>query len=340
MWQAYFGKGLVETENDFGLMGAKPTHPELLDWLATEFVAKGWSQKAIHRLIVTSATYRQSSKLRPDLEERDPYNQLLARQSRMRVEAEILRDSSLVASGLLNPAVGGPSVHPPIPPGALTTTQVRKPWPTPFGPNRYRRGLYTFSYRSSLHPGLSLFDAPDGTASCTRRVRSNSPLQALTMLNDTAYVEFARALGRRVIEGGGTTDRARIEYGFLLALGRRPNTTEVDRLSRFLAVQRDEYQTDVKAAKLLIGGAGDRRAIAEAEEGVAALPGGPQSATGQAVGWIQLSDGLAELARGRAMTEKRNAEIEALPTAKVSELAAWTAVSRVLLNLDDFVTRN
>jgi hypothetical protein len=144
MWQGYFGKGIVETENDFGLLGAKPTHPELLDWLATEFVARGWSQKAMHQLIVTSATYRQSSHRRPDLEEIDPENHLLARQVRLRLEAEILRDNALVAGGLLTPVVGGPSVYPSIPEGAMAVTQVKREWPTATGPDRYRRGLYTF----------------------------------------------------------------------------------------------------------------------------------------------------------------------------------------------------
>src|SRR5439155_6979035 len=163
MWQAYFGKGLVATEDDFGLIGAQPTHPELLDWLATEFVARGWSQKAMHRLIVTSATYRQASRRRPELEEPDPYNRLLARQLRMRLEAEILRDSALVASGLFTPAIGGPSVYPPIPEGTMAITQVKREWPTATGPDRYRRGMYTFFYRSIPHPGLALFDAPDAS---------------------------------------------------------------------------------------------------------------------------------------------------------------------------------
>jgi hypothetical protein len=340
MWQAYFGKGLVETENDFGRMGSKPTHPALLDWLATEFMDAKWSQKAIHRAIVTSAAYRQSSQQRPDLEERDPYNNKLARQSRIRLEAEILRDNALTASGLLNGKVGGRSVHPPIPVGALSTTQVRKVWPTAFGPDRYRRGLYTFAYRSSLHPGLGLFDAPDGTLSCTRRVRSNSPLQALTLLNDTTSTEFARALSNRILEEAPANDRARIEHGYLLAIGRKPSQSETDRLLRFLALQRDEYHSDLSAAKALLGGEGDQRAIAEAEEGAGARAGGPQSAGGQAVGERQFVEALKQLALGADLAEKRAAELNAMPPAELRDRAAWTAVSRVLLNLDDFVTRN
>ncbi len=339
MWQAYFGKGLVDTESDFGLMGAKPTHPELLDWLATEFIARGWSQKEMHRLIVTSAAYRQSSKQRPELDERDPYNNLLARQSRLRVEAEIARDCGLTASGLLNPATGGPSVYPPIPQGALAVTQVRKLWPTSFGANRYRRGLYTFSYRSNLHPGLGMFDAPDGTASCTRRVRSNSPLQALTLLNDTAFVEFARALGDRML-GASAADSGRIERGFLLAIGRKPRDDEFERLARFLALQRDAYRSDPASARALLGGDGDSRAIQEAEEGAKGRPGGPQSAGGRIAGERAMAEAAAELKAGRAKAAQRAAEISGLDPVTLAERAAWTAAARVLLNLDDFVTRN
>jgi hypothetical protein len=238
MWQALFGMGIVETENDFGLLGSKPTHPELLDWLATEFIARGWSQKAMYRLIVTSAAYRQVSRRRADLKELDPYNHLFARQARMRLEAEILRDAALQSSGLLTPTVGGPSVYPPIPEGAMAVTQVKRPWPTATGPDRYRRGMYTFFYRSIPHPGLALFDAPDATTACTRRIRSDSPLQALTLLNDEAFVEFAKALAERVIKEPAKDER--IDYAFLLALGRKPATAERDRLARFLALQRDE----------------------------------------------------------------------------------------------------
>ena len=283
-WQAYFGKGLVETENDFGLIGSKPTHPELLDWLATEFMARGWSGKAMHRLIVTSATYRQSSHARPDLEEADPYNHLLARQSRMRLEAEILRDAGLVASGLLAPTVGGPSVYPPIPEGAMAVTQVKREWPTAKGPDRYRRGMYTFFYRSVPHPGLALFDAPDASATCTRRVRSNSPLQALTLLNDDAFIEFARALAGRVLKEAPDGEAARLDRAFLLTMARKPRPVEADRLKKFLAAEREEYRADPAAA--------------------------------------------GQMAEGET-TDPRQAP----------EAAAWTALARVLFNLDDFMTR-
>jgi len=249
MWQAYFGKGIVETQDDFGLMGARPTHPELLDWLATEFVNRGWKQKAMHRLIVTSAAYRQSSKNRPELQEVDPFNRLLARQARMRLEAEIIRDSALVASGLFTPTIGGPSVYPPIPENAMANTQIKRPWPTETGPNRYRRGMYTFFYRSSPAPALALFDAPDATSTCTRRIRSNSPLQALTLLNDEAFVEFARALAKRTLrEAPATTDEARLSFAYLLATGHNAGPKELERLAQFLSGQRQIYQSNPSAA--------------------------------------------------------------------------------------------
>ena len=154
VWQAYFGRGLVETENDFGTQGTPPSHPELLDWLATELIARGWSLKAMHRLIVTSQTYRQSSHSRSDLDRIDPGNRLLARQSRLRLEAEAIRDSALAVSGLLAPKIGGPSVFPPQPDGVMNFGQMRRPWKISAGSDRYRRGLYTFFWRATPHPGF------------------------------------------------------------------------------------------------------------------------------------------------------------------------------------------
>jgi mono/diheme cytochrome c family protein len=253
MWQEYFGKGIVESQDDFGLMGARPTHPELLDWLATEFMSQGWSQKAIHRLIVTSATYRQASKNRPELDEVDPYNRLLARQVRMRLDAEIVRDAALVSSGLLTATLGGPGVYPPIPEGSMAGTQVKRPWPTETGPNRYRRGVYNFFFRMSPAPNLSLFDAPDAGSTCTRRIRSNSPLQALTLLNDQAFMEFAQALAKRVMkESPASGTREQLDYAFLLATGRNPNQKERARLEEFLDRQRKLYQADARAAAQLV----------------------------------------------------------------------------------------
>ncbi|MCB1211383.1 MAG: DUF1553 domain-containing protein, partial [Verrucomicrobiales bacterium] len=202
VWQQYFGTGLVDTENDFGTQGSLPSHPDLLDWMAREFMGRGWSLKSLHRLIVTSATYRQSSKARPDLQVKDPTNRLLARQGRLRLDAEVVRDVSLAASGLLNPKVGGAPVYPPIPDGVMSLGQVRREWKVSPGADKYRRGLYTFVYRATPPPSMSVFDAPDGFAACTRRIRSNTPLQALTLLNDAAQVEFAKALTNLIEKEG------------------------------------------------------------------------------------------------------------------------------------------
>jgi hypothetical protein len=239
VWQKYFGRGIVDTESDFGVVGDRPTHPELLDYLAAAFIESGWSQKALHKLIVTSATYQQASLPRPDAAAVDPENKLLARQNRLRLDAEIIRDSALVSSGLLTQQLGGPSFYPPIPPGALTVTQVVREWKTATGAERYRRGMYTFFQRSAAHPSLTVFDAADGITSCTRRIRSNSPLQALTLLNDEASVEFAAALGQRIVKEAPAEDPARLRHGFELAVQRAPRPRETDRLLRFVRQQRD-----------------------------------------------------------------------------------------------------
>lgn len=223
VWQVYFGKGLVETENDFGTQGSAPTHPELLDWLAREFMDSGWSLKHMHRLIVTSEAYLRSSNARPDLAVKDPTNRLLARQSRLRLDAEMVRDVSLAATGLLNPQLGGPPVYPPIAEGAMNIGQVKRPWPTSTGPDRYRRGLYTFFFRASPHPSLTVFDAPDSFTTCTKRLRSNTPLQALTLLNDKASFEFAQAMAEVVTKDG-------IASAFQRCVARKPTATELTTL--------------------------------------------------------------------------------------------------------------
>lgn len=194
IWQQYFGRGIVETENDFGLQGSPPSHPDLLDWLAIEFIHGRWSMKDLHRTIVTSHTYRQSSVNTPQFAEVDPGNYLLARQQRLRLDAEIVRDVALTASGLLAVKIGGPSVFPPIPDGVMGQGQVKRNWTTSTGENRYRRAMYTFVYRGSPPPTLSVFDAPEGLSTCTRRMRSNTPLQSLTLMNDLGFFEFAEAL--------------------------------------------------------------------------------------------------------------------------------------------------
>jgi hypothetical protein len=220
VWQHYFGRGLVETDNDFGFQGSPPSHPELLDWLAVEFMERVWSLKELHRLIVTSHTYRQSSEDRPDLKEKDPGNYMLGRQRRLRLDAEIVRDVGLAASGLLSKKMGGPPVYPPIPNGVMGQGQVKRDWKVSEGEDRFRRGLYTFVYRATPPPSLNVFDAPDGYSTCTRRIRSNTPLQALTLLNDAAFFEFASAL-QKVI------DRDGIEVAFRQCVARSPTAEEL-----------------------------------------------------------------------------------------------------------------
>jgi hypothetical protein len=260
IWQQYFGRGLVETENDFGTQGTKPTHPELLDWLACELVqptqvrrgvltapddgslrtatpTHAWSLKHLHRLIVTSATYRQSSRVRPELATIDPNNRLLARQSRLRLDAEIVRDAALFVSGLLSPKIGGPPVYPPQPEGVMTLGQVKRDWKASVGEGRYRRALYTHFWRATPHPALSVFDAPDGFSACTRRIRSNTPLQALTLLNDQQFYEFAEALGARVLKLPAKDDSERIDHTFRLCLARTPSNAERQRLEQLMAQQ-------------------------------------------------------------------------------------------------------
>jgi hypothetical protein len=271
VWQQFFGRGLVETENDFGTQGARPTHPELLDWLATEFVRQGWSLKALHRLIVGSATYRQVSQRRTDLERLDPENRLLARQSRLRLEAEVIRDTALAASGLLSTKIGGPSVFPFQHDGIMLNRATPAPWMMSPGTDRYRRGMYTHYWRLTPHPQLQTFDAPDTLTACTRRRPSNTPLQALTLLNDPTFIECAESLARRLIHHG-RNDTERIDQVFRLCLGRAP-----------VALER-KLLTDV-------------------------------------------------LRTARARFAASNASADRI------EQTAWTQVTRVLLNLDEFITR-
>ncbi len=255
IWMRYFGRGLVETEEDFGTQGTPPTHPELLDWLAREFQRQGWSQKAMHRLIVTSATYRQSSVVRKDLVEKDPRNLLLGRQSRLRLDAEVIRDVSLSASGLLYDVFGGPSVYPPQPDGVYAFTQVKKNWPTETGPQRYRRTLYTFFYRSAPYPLLTTFDSPDFQSVCTRRIRSNTPLQALTLANDAAFLELSQGLALRAItDRPGSPDQqltAWVERVMEVALGRSPSSEERELLVNYARQSRQDLEQDASSADAL-----------------------------------------------------------------------------------------
>lgn len=283
IWMRYFATGIVETENDFGTQGSGPTHPELLDWLANEFVKQKWSQKAMHRLIVTSATYRQSSRARPELANVDPYNKLLARQNRFRLDAEIVRDVELAASGLLSRKVGGPSVFPPIPQGVMNLGQSKHEWKVSEGEDRYRRGIYTFFYRATPPPELMVFDEPESTSSCTRRMRSNTPLQSLTLLNDDGFLEFAQGLALRLMKEVPQSDDQRITRAFQLCLSREPKPDEHTRVKELLAQQLQSYSSEREAKSIL----------------QKKIPAG----------------------------------------ADVKQLAAWTTVSRVLLNLDETITR-
>jgi hypothetical protein len=257
VWLRYFGRGLVATQEDFGTQGDRPSHPELLDWLASEFVRRGWSLKELHRLIVTSATYRQSSKARPELRDRDPLNVLLARQNRCRLEAETLRDNALACSGLLAPAIGGPSVRPPQPAGISELTYAGSArWVESSGPDRYRRGLYTWFQRTSPYPMLLTFDAPDANVCCVRRERSDTPLQALTLMNDTVFVECAQALARRVVaEAAGRSTSDRLRYAFRVCVAREPSAGELASLERLFAGLLQDCRARPDAAARLVGAA-------------------------------------------------------------------------------------
>ncbi len=269
IWMRYFGRGIVETEEDFGTQGARPVHPELLDWLASEFIRQGWSLKAMHRLIVNSATYRQSSDARKDLNETDPRNLLLARQERFRVEAEIVRDAALSASGLLNPRIGGPSVRPPQPDGVYAFTQNKKKWEAAAGAERFRRALYTQYYRSAPYPLFTTFDAPDFQTVCTRRQRSNTPLQSLTLANDPAFLEIAQGLAVRLVrdlpgEFAAKLD-LRLRHAFALCFSRPPNATELTALRDYVERQVQGFAGQPASATALINDELTKAGLTEAQ---------------------------------------------------------------------------
>jgi hypothetical protein len=291
-WQNYFGIGLVKSSENFGTQGDPPSHPELLDWLATEFVRTGWDVKAMQKLIVMSATYRQSSKATPELVERDPENRLLARMSRFRLPAESVRDNALAVSGLLNRKIGGPSTYPYQPAGIweeisrgeIFSAQVYK---ESKGEDLYRRGMYWFWKRTAPPASLSTFDAPDREKCVARRSVTNTPLQALVLLNDPAYVEASRVLAQNVIREAGSDAAKRIAVGFRKVTGRAPEAAEAKILAELAAKQMTRYSRDEQAAKAL-------------------------------------------LAIGEAPVDGR------IPA---TELAAWTNVATVLLNMDEAVTK-
>jgi hypothetical protein len=281
IWETYFGRGIVETSEDFGTQGSRPSHPELLDWLATEFMDSGWDMKAMHRLIVTSATYRQSSKATPELMEKDPANILLSRGARFRVEAEMIRDITLSASGLLSSKIGGPSVFPYQPNGVweLPYEKDSDTWAMSAGEDRYRRGLYTFIRRAAPYPAMTVFDATSREYCTPRRSHTDTPLQALTTLNDPAFFEAAKAMARRIVKEGGNSTKSRIDYGFMLATSRHAQGIELDMLLTAFDTERKYFTAHMKEA-----------------ESIAAKPD--------------------------------------------AELAAWTMLSRDLLNLDETLTRH
>ncbi|MEP0843627.1 MAG: DUF1553 domain-containing protein, partial [Phycisphaerae bacterium] len=243
-WQQYFGRGLVAEPEDFGLRCQPPSHPDLLDWLAVEFRERHrWSLKALHRMLVTSATYRQSSHVSRPLLERDPYNVLLARGPRFRLEAEVIRDAALRSAGLLHVKIGGPSVYPPLPEGVASLSYGGFTWPASTGDDKYRRGLYTFLKRTNPYPSFVTFDQPMRSQCSVRRIRSNTPLQSLVLLNDEVYTEAAQALARRILEKGPPDPRQRVAFAFRLCLSRPPDDFETDRLLALFNQQREQFKT-------------------------------------------------------------------------------------------------
>lgn len=258
LWIERFGRGLVETPEDFGSRGEPPTHPELLDWLATELPRQKWSLKTMHRLMVTSATYRQSSRLTPEILERDPHNRLLARGPRFRMDAEMIRDNALEIAGLLSRRMYGPSVFPPQPEGTWNVVYSSEKWQTSKGEDRYRRGLYTFWRRTTPYPAFMTFDAPSRETVCLRRVRTNTPLQALTTLNDPAFFDAARGLARRLMSryhSAAEPIRERIVYAFRLCVARQPDEKELNRLARLFEGELARFRQDSGSAEqIALGG--------------------------------------------------------------------------------------
>lgn len=282
LWQELMGRGLVKTSEDFGVVGDKPTHPELLDWLATEFVDQGWSWKRMVRTVVLSDTYQRSSAARADLSVKDPENTLFSHQNRTRLTAELIRDAALSASGLLNDAIGGRSVKPPQPKGVAELGYGGRKWEETQGSERYRRGLYVHYQRTTPYPLLATFDAPDSSIACSRRRVSNTALQALNLLNDPVFFEASQALAARVLrETPGQTLASRIQHAYQICLSRPATSRESERITQ-LYTQLTGKLDDKTAAEW--------------------MPAPPEGAT-------------------------------------IREAAAWTGIGRVLLNLDEFITK-
>jgi hypothetical protein len=256
-WQSYFGTGIVKTPGDFGAQGEWPSHPDLLDWLAREFVDGGWDVKKLQRLIVTSAAYRQSARVTPELHQRDPENRLLARGPRFRLSAEMIRDNALSVAGLLDGRLGGRSVFPYQPPGLWEEVAFgggfsMQTYVQSHGPDLYRRGLYIYAKRSMPNPSLVTFDAPNREVCTVQRPVTNTPLQALLLLNDTVYVEAARVMAERVMREGGADAKARIAYGFRLCTAREPTEKETAVLLRVYERAMAKYKADGAAAEKLL----------------------------------------------------------------------------------------
>lgn len=251
-WAQIWGDGLMPSEEDWGTQGDVPTHPQLLDWLAVEYRRLGWDTKALLKLIVTSATYRQSSKVTPEMLAIDPHNRLLGRGPRFRLEAEMVRDQALALSGMLCRKIGGPSVFPPQPPGLWQAAfNGERTWPTSTGPDRYRRGIYTFWRRTVPYPSMATFDATSRETCTIRRVRTNTPLQAFVTLNDPVYVELAQALARRIVREGGRTTTERAEFGLRLCLGRPPRPEQVQEIVGLVEAERQHYAARPDEARKL-----------------------------------------------------------------------------------------
>jgi len=292
VWQAYFGRGFTETPEDLGLQGEMPSHPELLDWLAVDFMQQGWSLKRLHKQIVMSATYQQSSHVSPEKLERDPYNRLLARGPRYRVDAEVVRDIALTASGLLSRDIGGPPVYPPAPEFLFLppASYGPKTWETETDDQQYRRALYTFRFRSVPYPALQAFDAPNADIACVRRSRSNTPLQALTTLNEPLFLKCAQALAETTIREGGDGFDEKLTFAFRRCLTREPTSAERDTLQSVFVRVEDQ----------LAGRTDDARALAGLDR-----------------------DQTPDLPTGTTLVD----------------LAGWTALCRILLNLDETITK-
>jgi hypothetical protein len=309
-WQAFFGTGLMEASDDFGTQSDPPSHPDLLDWLAVEFIERGFSQKQLHRLIVTSATYRQDSRLTPELLQRDPDNRLLARGPRLRLEAEMVRDSLLRASGLLSPKIGGPSVRPPQPASVTELAYGSPAWEPATSEDRYRRSLYTFSKRTAPFAAYAVFDAPSGETCTARREPSNTPLQALTLLNDEMFVEMAQTLAGSVRSDASERPEETATRIFRRLLTRPPTKDELAAVLEFHKSQRRRLESGELDAHVIVG---DRQGR------------------------------FVPLVRPTPLGNRRPSSPRSEQTARGgqadSDLAAWVMTARALMNLDEVVTK-